>query len=418
MIIKGGILYHNGRFLKSDISVVNGSIVNISKDIAGDETLDASGLVIIPGFVNTHTHNAMTLLRGVGDDMPLQEWLSEKIWPLEANLTYRDCYWGNMLGIVEMIKTGTTCFNDMYFFMDSLIEAVKDAGIRASLCHGLIDLFDEEKRDKDLKEAKRIHDLCRGEELISFCMGPHAPYTCSKELLLAVKEYAYENDIRVHIHLSETCKEYEDSMREHGMSPTEYMNSLSLLDENIMLAHCVHLSDNDIDIISRTGANVLHCPCSNLKLSSGIARVPEMVRSSINVSLGTDGASSNNGLDMQSEMKTMALLHKLGSPTNLPASTSFDIATINGAKALGLKCGAIEVGNLADLVFIDLDHYSMRPCHNIISNIVYSLRPGAIRHVMVNGSMVMEDRELTFIDEQEVYEKAEAQASRLVGRAG
>jgi len=416
MIIKGGLLYYNEGLVRADISIEEGIIRNISKDIVGDDVFDARGLIIMPGFVNTHTHTAMTLLRGAGDDMPLQEWLSDKIWPLEANLTYEDCYWGNMLGIIEMIKTGTTCFNDMYFFMDSLIDAVKETGIRASICHGSLDLFDEEKAKREIKESLRLHELCKGEELISFCMGPHAPYTCSEELLLTMKEYADENGINVHIHLSETKKEVEDSIAQHGMTPVEYLDSLSFLDSNSLLAHCVNLTDNDISILSRCGSNVLHCPCSNLKLSSGIANVPKMLESSINVTLATDGASSNNCLDMQSEMKTMALIHKLGSPTHLPVNTSLKIATRNGGEALGMNCGEIEVGRSADMIFIDPHHFSMMPGHNLLSNMVYSMRSDAIRHVMVNGKMLMKDRKLLGLDERKVIEEASRHAHKLVER--
>ncbi|HPR41636.1 MAG TPA: amidohydrolase [Candidatus Methanofastidiosa archaeon] len=417
MIIKGGLLYYDHGLIRADISIGDdGTIDDISKDLDGKDAIDASGLLVLPGLVNTHTHTAMTLLRGVGDDMPLQEWLADKIWPLEANLTYDDCYWGNLFGMVEMIKTGTTCLNDMYFFMDSLVEALKKTGMRGSICHGIIDLFDEEKAKRELKESLRIHELCKGEDLITFCMGPHSPYTCSKELLLSVKEYANENDIKVHIHTSETRKEYDDSISAHKMSPIAYLDSLSMLDSNSLLAHCVHLSDDDIGILSRTGANVLHCPCSNLKLSSGTARVPSMLDRSINVALATDGASSNNSLDMQSEMKTMALIHKSGSPTNLPADKAFQIATLNGARALDANCGEIAKGRCADLMFVDPKHFSMRPGHNPMSNVVYSMRPEAIRHVMVNGQMLMEDRNILVLDEDKVLEKADQHAEKLVDR--
>jgi len=414
MIIKDGLVFFNNSFSKADISVNNGLIDKISKGLEGQDVFDARGMVVIPGFVNTHTHNAMTLLRGAGDDMPLQEWLSEKIWPLEANLSFDDCYWGNLLGLVEMVKTGTTSFNDMYFFMESLIKALGKIGMRASICHGMIDLFDENKAKKELKESKRLHELCKKEDNLTFCLGPHSPYTCSKELLFSAKEYANENGLRIHIHLAETKKETIDSGNAHGMTPVEYLDSLSLLDERALLAHCVQMTDSDIGILSKRNANVLHCPSSNLKLSSGMARVNDMVEEGVNVSLGTDGASSNNSLDMASEMKTMALMHKLGSPVHLPAKTSFDIATINGAKALGLSSGSIGLGKNADLVFIDADHHSMLPHHNILSNIVYSIKPDAIKHVMINGKMVMRDRKIIGVDEQQIYEKANEHAIKLV----
>jgi len=247
-------------------------------------------------------------------------------------------------------------------------------------------------------------------------MGPHSPYTCSRELLISSKEYADENDINIHIHLSETRKEIEDSLEAHDMTPVEYLDSLSFLDSKTMLAHCVHLTDDDIKILSDSRCNVLHCPCSNLKLSSGIARVPDMLERSINVSLATDGASSNNSLDMQSEMKTMALIHKMDSPTTMPAPMALRAATENGARSLGLNCGEIEVGKLADLIFIDPDHFSMLPKHNPISNIVYSMRPEAIRNVMINGNFVMIERRIMGVDEQRILEKAKHHAQKLVDR--
>ncbi|MHC1605577.1 MAG: amidohydrolase [Candidatus Methanofastidiosia archaeon] len=414
MLIKGGTVYRNGKFLKTDIEITDGIIARIAKDIKNNSFFNARDMIIIPGFVNTHTHLAMTLLRGAGDDMPLHKWLSERIWPLEKNLTYKDCYWGSMLGIVEMIKTGTTCFNDMYFHMDATVQAVKDYGIRASVTHAMIDGGDSSKAADEFREARRIQKMCEKEERLTYMMGPHAPYTCSKDFLENIKDFATQHDLRTHIHLSETKKEVEDMKKEQDRTPVEYLDSINFLDDMTVLAHCVHLTEKDTELIAHRSASVLHCPQSNMKLSSGIANVPEMLEKDINVSLGTDGAASNNSLDMQQEMKAMALVHKLKNPTNLPAPMSFDIATQNGGKALGLKIGKIEEGYMADIIFIDREHYSMQPCHDIMSNIVYSMKPDAISCVMVGGDFLMREKELVGIDEKHVYKKASKHAHHLV----
>ena len=411
-------MYYQGQFSRCDISIENGTIVSVEKDICGDDEFDASGFIIIPGFVNTHAHNAMTLLRGAGDDMPLQTWLSERIWPLEANLTAKDCYWGNMLGIAEMLKTGTTCFNDMYFFLEAGIDAINDSGIRASLGYGVLNFGDGQKAVTEMKAAKKYHAMCSSHERITYMMAPHAPYSCSKDLLCEIKDYARGKGIKTHIHVSETEKEVSDSMDAYGMSPVKYLDSFDFLDSSTILAHCVHVSDEDIGILSKRGCSVLHCPHSNLKLSSGIAPVPAMLDAHVNVALGTDGASSNNTLDMHAEMKTMALIHKLSDPTRVPASTALSIATENGGRALGLPIGVIGKGYKADLVFVDANHHSMTPSHNIVSNMVYSLTPDAVAHVMVDGRFVVVDGKLVTMDEELVKRKAQEHALSLVERAG
>jgi 5-methylthioadenosine/S-adenosylhomocysteine deaminase len=402
--------------LERDVKVEGGVIREIGKGLEGDEPFDARGFVIVPGFINAHTHLSMSLFRGAGDDMPLHTWLNDRIWPLESALTYDDCYWGSLFGIVEMLKTGTTCFNDMYFHMDATIKAVKETGIRAAITHAVIDLGDEGKAREELKESSRIHALCQHEDRITYMMGPHAPYTCSEGFLRQIKDYARSHGIKTHIHLSETAKEVEDMDSERSMTPAAYLDSISFLDEDTICAHGVHLTPEDISLVSARGSSIVHCPQSNLKLSSGIAPVPQMRSAPIGVALGTDGAASNNSLSMIQEMKCAALIHKLQGATMLPASAAFSMATKDGGDALGLPVGELAPGKKADMVFIDRDHFSMRPPHSLLSNIVYSLQEEAIRHVMVDGTFVLVDRELTTIDEAHVVEKACEHAKALVER--
>ncbi len=414
MLIKGGLVYADDKFVRRDIGVTNGIISSLGKEVSGEDVFDARNFILIPGFVNTHTHLAMTLFRGAGDDVPLHKWLEERIWPLEANLTTKDCYWGNMLGIVEMIRTGTTCFNDMYFHMDSAVQAIKESGMRACITQGILDLGNKSKANAEMRESIRIQRICKEEPNITFMMGPHAPYTCSKEFLLEIKRYAQEHALRIHIHLAETQKEVQDIKKERGMTPVEYLESLSFLDENVVLAHCVHLTNSDISIMAKCGVSVAHCPNSNLKLSSGIAPINDMMSAGINVSLGTDGASSNNSLNMQQEMKSMALIHKLNDPTHIDAKTAFSIATKHGGQALGLNIGELSPGYAADILFINPLHHSMIPSNNIISNIVYSMNTEAISHVMINGKFVMLDRKIINLNEEKIYKKASEHAQKLV----
>ncbi len=414
MIVKNGLVFHNGKFSRADISIVDGTIHSVGTATGDDEVIDASGMAIVPGLVNTHTHLAMTLLRGAGDDMPLHQWLSERIWPLEGNLTTKDCYWGCMMGIVEMIKTGTTCFNDMYFNMDATIDAVLETGMRARITHAVIDLGDEEKAERELKESARIERLCSDHDNLSYMMGPHAPYTCSQAFLERIRDYAADHSLGVHIHASETEREVQDSLSEHGMTPVAYLDSIGMLNERSVLAHCVHVTPEERRIMASRGVHVAHCPQSNMKLSSGRAPIQEMLTEGVSVSLGTDGAASNNNLDMTQELKAMALVHKLGSPTDVSASAALRIATQGGADALGLPVGQIVPGACADLVCIDLSHYSMRPAHDLVSNLVYALNTEAVRHVMVGGKMLMQDRTLMGLDEERICDKAAEHAKDLV----
>ena len=302
MLIKDVSLLVSGQLLKGrDVLVEENRITEIGRDLLADpseETIDGHGKLAIPGLVNAHTHLAMTLFRGYADDMALMPWLQEKIWPLEARLTREDIHWGVKLGCLEMIRFGVTCYNDMYYFMDEAARATKEMGLRAFLSGVVFD-----SRPEFRKEAESFIKQWKGDDLISPAVGPHAVYTCSENTLLWAKEIAEKNDVLLHIHLSETRGEVEDSLKKYGKSPVEYLDSLGWLGPNLVAAHCVWLSDNDISLLARHKVNVAHCPVSNLKLAAGISPICDLQAAGVNVCLGTDGASSNNNLNLFEEMK-------------------------------------------------------------------------------------------------------------------
>lgn len=383
-----------------------------------DETIKASGMAALPGLVNAHTHAAMTLFRGYADDLPLKEWLEEKIWPLEAGLQPGDVYWGTQLALLEMIRTGTTCFADMYFFMDQVAEAAVDAGIRACLSHGLIGV--SETADKALKISrafvKRWHNEAGGR--ITTMLGPHAPYTCPPGYLRRVVDLAAELEVPIHIHVAETAEERENILGDYKKSPVQLLEEVGLFNHHVLAAHCVHVSDEDIAILAEKKVGVAHNPQSNLKLASGIAPVPKMIARGVNVGLGTDGAASNNNLDMFEEMRTCALIHKgiTGDPTVVSAYEALSMATVGGARALGLEhVGVIAPGMKADLILVDMDRPNLIPRHNVVANLVYSALGSDVDTVIVDGKIIMSRGVFQTIDAERVYREAEKRARRLAG---
>lgn len=385
-----------------------------------DRVIDGRHKVLMPGFINTHTHAAMNLLRGYADDLPLMEWLEQKIWPLEARLNSEDVYWGSMLAILEMIKSGTTTFNDMYFFMEETARAVQETGIRAVLSRGLIGVGPE--ADSALEDSRRLVEKWHqtAHNRINFRLGPHAPYTCPPDYLKRVIALARELKVGIHTHLAETQGEVEDIKRQYGKTPVALMEEVGLFELNTIAAHCVHLSSDDIKILQEQGIGVAHNPESNMKLASGIAPVPEMLERGLAVGLGTDGASSNNNLDMLQEMRSCAFLHKVNKldPTVLPAYQALEMATVNGAKALGLnkEIGSLQPGLKADLIMLNLNQAHMKPIHDLMANMVYSAQAGDVDTVIINGQLVMENRKMITFDEQEVLEQAERRARQLARR--
>ena len=382
-------------------------------DAKADKIIDAEGKILLPGLVNTHTHLSMTLFRGVADDLSLDTWLNDHIWPLEANLNGDYCYTGALLGAVEMIKSGTTTFSDMYFYMEDVARAVDEAGLRAVLGYGMIDFGDAERRKDELKANMDLYKSCNGmaDGRITVSLTPHSPYTASEELLLKARELADENNMLIHIHVSETQKEIEDSIADKGLRPFEYLDKIGFLGPDVIAAHSVWLSEEEIEIIKKHDVKVSHNPCSNMKLASGVAPVAELLENDVCVSIGTDGASSNNNLDLIEELKTASLLQKVTTlnPESLSSDEAVRMATISGAQALGLadEIGSIEVGKKADIILIDTKTANMQPqSTNISSNVIYSANGSNVDTTICNGKILMENRKLTVLDEEEIYKKA------------
>lgn len=412
-IIKRGSLAIEG----DRIAVVGGKV-----EERGDVIIDAKGKVVLPGLINAHTHLSMTLLRGIADDMPLMEWLETKIWPIEKNLRKVDCYHGALLGCLEMIKSGTTCFADQYFFMESVARAVEESGIRGVLSYGIIEMDDPQRRESELKIGekfvKEYHGKAGGRVLTMF--GPHAAYTCSPECLQKIKELAKKYGVGIHTHIAESRDEVDRVVKKYGKRPVEHLDAIGFLGPEVLAAHCVWLTDHEISIIRERGVKPVHNPVSNMKIACGIAPAHEMLAAGIPVALGTDGAASNNSLDLLSEMKFAALLNKVGklNPTVMPAPTALEMATINGAIALGLQgeIGSLEVGKKADVVLIDLKQPHFTPLHNVISHLVYNAVGSDVDTVIVDGKIIMQGREVLTLDEDKVLEDAQRTAEDLIDR--
>ncbi|WP_407414384.1 amidohydrolase family protein [Methanobrevibacter sp.] len=401
---------------KKSVLIKDDIIAEISDGIEEnnvDKIIDATGKILLPGLVNTHTHLSMTLFRGLADDLSLDSWLNDHIWPMEANLNGDYCYIGALLGAVELIKSGTTTFSDMYFYMEDVARAVDEAGIRAVLSYGMIDFGDSERRENEIKENLTLYNSCNGmaDGRIKVFFGPHSPYTASEELLVKVRELADEYNMGIHIHVSETQKEINDVSEEKGLRPFEYLDKIGFLGPDVVAAHSVWLSDNEIEIIKKNNVKVSHNPCSNMKLASGIAPVSKLIENDICVSIGTDGASSNNNLDLIEELKTASLLQKVSTldPKVLTSDEAIAMGTIKGAEALGLddEIGSIEVGKKADIILIDTNSANMVPDSSYLSsNVIYSANGSNVDTTICNGKILMENKELTVLDEQEIYDKA------------
>jgi 5-methylthioadenosine/S-adenosylhomocysteine deaminase len=385
-----------------------------------DEVIDLNGKAVLPGLVNTHCHAAMTLLRGYSDDLPLQTWLEEKIWPIEGKMKRREVYAGTALAVVEMIRSGTTCFLDMYDNMDAVGEVVLESGMRARLTRGAIGFGSEELRQSKLKEAAEFAKNWngQGDGRITTMMAPHSPYTCSPEYISQFIEKAAEIGVPIHTHMSETASEVEWNVQEYGVRPVEHLRRLGFFDLPSLVAHAVHLTDEEIDILAEYDVKVAHNPGSNLKLGSGIAPVPKMLAKGIRPGLATDGAASNNNLDLFEEMHLAALIHKGANmdPVAVPAKTALKMATIFGAESLFLdqEIGTLEVGKKADFITISLDGPHMYPKHDVISHIVYSASREDIQDVYVDGKALMRNREILTMDVEKVLYEAQRVTEELI----
>jgi 5-methylthioadenosine/S-adenosylhomocysteine deaminase len=393
-------------------------IGEVPSDFKADKIIEGDKKVVMPGIINAHTHMAMSLFRNYADDLPLWEWLSEKIWPIEDKLVAEDVYWGTMLSIIESIKSGVTCFSDMYFFMDETARAALDSGIRARLSWGMIG--NDPSDDTRFNTTKRFYDEWNGKAdgRISVMVGPHAPYTCGPDYLKRVSSFAKDLNTGIHIHLSESKKEVQDNYDQHGKSPIKHVEDLGVLDVPVTAAHCVHLSDEDIEILARKGVSVINNPGSNLKLGNGFAPVTKLLEKGVNVALGTDGSASNNNVNMFEEINLAAIINKgaNNNPTCIPAMTAIQMATKNGARALGLQgeIGSIEVGKKADIIILDFNKPHLRPVHNVVSAIVYSAQASDVETVIIDGNIIMENYEIKTIDVNKVYENIDKCVERLM----
>jgi 5-methylthioadenosine/S-adenosylhomocysteine deaminase len=404
----------------------SGTIGKIGPDLKksnGDEAefvISGDGALALPGFVNTHTHAAMTLLRGYADDMFLQDWLSRKIWPLEAHLTGDDVYRGTKLACLEMIRTGTVAFNDMYFFMEDAARAVDEAGIRAVLSHGFIDLGLPEKRETECRATEKLasHVRSMNNPRIRAAVGPHAPYTVSDEGLSWCSGFAKEQGIGIHIHVSETEKEVSDSVAARGARPVSILDKCGILTPRTVAAHCCWLDEAECQLFGKRGVHPSHNPTSNMKLATHRAMPYHWLKGAgVNVTLGTDGCSSNNNLDMFGAAKTAALLQKFywNDPTLLPAEEALVMATSAGARALGFGEGTLTPGAPADIILVTARTACNTPLHNATSNLMYSCSGSAVETTICNGRVLMLEREVP--GEAEVLAGAAKAATGLVKRA-
>ncbi len=415
------ILIKNGQLngTATDVLINGNLIAEIAADIdsAGHTIIDASGKAILPGLINGHTHAAMTLFRGYGDDMELYDWLNNKIWPVEAKLTETDVYWGTKLACLEMIKSGTTCFNDMYWHWDGTAKAVDEMGIRAFVGGVFIDLFDTDKAQEQQEMSEAIfakRDTVSNR--IKFTLAPHAIYTVSEDSLRWIKAFADTHDLLIHTHVSETAKEVEDCIDQHSVRPVEYLEKLGFLGPNLVIAHAIWLNAKEIEILGEYNVKVVTNPCANMKLASGAFPFTEVQNGNITIGIGTDGVGSNNNLDLFEEMKFVALGEKLRTlePTAAPATEIFECATRNGAQILGLNCGSVEEGKLADLILVDLTDPTLSPGHNLISDAVYSANGSVVDTVICDGELLMQNRNID--GEEEIIENVKKVARDLFSR--
>jgi 5-methylthioadenosine/S-adenosylhomocysteine deaminase len=397
-----------------------GTRAEISAKYSSRQVIDASGKVVIPGLVNTHTHVPMTLFRGLADDLDLQEWLTKYIFPAEAkNVTEDFVRTGTQLGLAEMIRGGTTTYCDMYYFEDAIADETQKAGVRGLLGETVIDfpVADNKTNAEAMAYTERFIKKWQGNALITPAIAPHAPYTVSEEHLKAVRALSDRLNAPVVIHVAETRKEVEDIEKAHGARPVAYLARIGFLNNRVIAAHVVWANAEEIGLLKQLGVGVAHNPQSNMKLASGVAPVPQMLAADVALGLGTDGAASNNDLNMWEEMDTAAKLHKVmsGDPKVVSAEQAFEMATIRGARALHLdnQIGSIEAGKRADLVIVDLDDLNQTPLYNIYSHLVYATKAGDVRTVIIEGRVVMRDRSLLTLDESGIKTRARAFRERI-----
>jgi len=406
-IISGGAVV-----IKGNRIIDLGKSEDIKNKYDARKEIDVNCGVIMPGLVNTHTHLAMSIFRGLADDLSLDKWLNEHIFPAEEKFINKDsAYWGSLLSCAELILSGTTTFCDMYFFEKETGYATEKAGVRGVIGEGIVSEFGDENEifANKMELTVELLDKFENSSLVSIAVEPHSCYTCSKEILIKSKKFADENNLFFVTHLSETKKEFDDIKNKLGMSPVEYLDEIGVLDERTLVAHCVWLSDDDIEILKKRNVKISHCPNSNMKLASGIAPVGKLLEKFITVGLGTDGSASNNNLDMFSEMSSASKLAKVSTlnPETLTARETVRMATINGAKALGIEkeIGSLEIGKKADIIILDFHKPHLTPVYNYYSHLVYSVSGSDVQSCIIDGKIIMEGRKILSFNVEEVIQK-------------
>src|SRR5215510_2219489 len=419
VIEDGGIAVSGGRI------VAIGPRADIESRYTSRQKINAAGKVVTPGLINGHTHVPMVLFRGLADDLDLQEWLTKYIFPAEAkNVTEEFVRVGTRLGLAEMIRGGTTTYCDMYYFEDAIAEETEKAGVRGVLGETVIDfpVADNKTNAEAMAYVEKFVSRWKGNGLIVPAIAPHAPYTVSEEHLKAVRAFSDRTGAPIVTHVSETKREVDDSIKTKGASPVDYLNRFGFLNDRVIAAHMVWPTAEELALLKKLGVGIVHNPQSNMKLASGVAPVPEMLKQNLPVGLGTDGAASNNDLNLWEEMDTAAKLHKLISkdPKVVSAQEAFEMATIRGARALHLETeiGSIETGKRADLVIVDLDDLNQTPYYNIYSDLVYSAKSGDVRTVIIEGRVVMRDRRLLTLNEESIKADARRYRERIVESMG
>ena len=409
---------------KTCICISDGRILAMGEPPEGfvaDETVDGSELVAMPGLFNSHAHAAMTLIRGWAEDLPLDRWLNERIWVSESSLREEDVYWGAALAACEMIRSGTVAMADHYFWMDQVARVVEESGMKALLAWCVFGLGPgQEIGDTCLERTadfvRRWHGAAGGR--IRTALGPHSPYICSPEFLKRVAREAGRLDVGVHLHVAESREQVDRSYALHGRSPVAHLVDLGILDLPAIAAHCICVDEEDMGILADREVHVVHCPKTYMKLSMGVTPVCELLARGVNVALGTDGAASNNSLDLLEAARLTALLQKLlrGDPEAIPVLDALGLATTSGARAMGFDSGILAPGKAADLILIDLARPHMRPRHDLAANVLYAGRPGDVSHVMVDGRWLLHDGRLVTLDEDKILAEAERRGLRMVGQ--
>ena len=412
---------------KADLTINNAKIVDISPQTknTAKKVIDAQGKLVMPGLINCHTHAAMVMMRGLADDMPLDVWWQKFIFPIEKKMLNPEFIRiGAGLAVIEMIKSGTTAFSDMYFYEDSAAEICKKIGMRCFLGEGVFDFPspDAQNAEETFKIIRKLNEKWGKDPIIHLEVAPHAPYSCGPENLMKSKKLAEELGLPLHIHVAETATEVAEVKQKYGATPVQHLEKIGFLSERVKAVHCVHLSHEDIQILRKHDVKIAHCQESNMKLASGYAPIVELMDEGVVVGLATDGAASNNNLDMFDEMDSVAKFHKLirNDPTVMDAKTVVRMATLDAAKVMmrEKELGSLEVGKTADIIIIDLKRPHLTPLYNVYSHLVYSAGGSEVDTAIINGKLVMENREILTIDEDEVIDQANQLAKKIKAEVG